>query len=184
MKTYKTQSSHNILHTQKDDIFESAKRCVFAGNMGNSVLIPHVCNNINLFGAGFAHAIAKQYPIVKENFHLLANKAVLGNVQFVSVHKDKTHGHQLIVANMIAQNGVISNNNNRPLNYNALCTCMNTINAFLHKNFDSDNRVQIHTPKFGSGLAGGNWVFIENLIEDIWKDIPVFVYSAPKSTNR
>jgi hypothetical protein len=36
--------------------------------------------------------------------------------------------------------------------------------------------VQIHAPKFGCGLAGGNWNFIQDLITDIWKNIQVFVY--------
>jgi hypothetical protein len=36
--------------------------------------------------------------------------------------------------------------------------------------------VQIHAPKFGSGLAKGNWHFIANLIEDIWADLPMFIY--------
>lgn len=41
----------------------------------------------------------------------------------------------------------------------------------------SEQKVGIHCPKFGSGLAGGNWLFIEDLISDIWKNIPVFVYT-------
>jgi hypothetical protein len=46
----------------------------------------------------------------------------------------------------------------------------------LSKNNIEDIKYEIHAPKFGSGLAGGNWNFIENLIEDIWIDIPVYIY--------
>ena len=35
---------------------------------------------------------------------------------------------------------------------------------------------RICCPKFGSGLAGGEWNVIENMILEIWKDIPVYVY--------
>jgi hypothetical protein len=38
------------------------------------------------------------------------------------------------------------------------------------------NKVQIHAPKFGSGLAGGNWAFIQELIKDIWNNYSVFIY--------
>jgi hypothetical protein len=178
MKTF--QKTHNNLHIINDDIFTSIIKCVSAGNVGNSVIIPHVCNNINLFGAGFAHAVAKHYPIVKENFHLLGNKAQLGQVQFVPVYRDKKHNHQIIFANMIAQNGTISNHNTRPLDYYALCICMKTLSNYINKNFDNENRVQIHAPKFGSGLAGGNWNFIKDIISDIWKNHTVFIYEIKK----
>ena len=178
MKTF--QKTHNNLHIINDDIFTSIIKCVSAGNVGNSVIIPHVCNNINLFGAGFAHAVAKHYPIVKENFHLLGNKSQLGHVQFVSVHKDKTYGHRLIFANMIAQNGTISTSNSRPLNYYALSLCMKAVSNYIEANFDNENRIQIHAPKFGSGLAGGNWNFIQDLIDDIWSKHPVFIYDLRK----
>ena len=41
----------------------------------------------------------------------------------------------------------------------------------------SEQKVGIHCPKFGSGLAGGNWNFITNLIEDIWTSQKDFVYN-------
>ena len=169
-------------HHINGDIFEDAKNLVLAGNNGCSVIIPHVCNNINLFGAGFAAAVASHYPIVKENFHLLGNKAILGQTQFVSVYKDKKFSHQLIFANMIAQNGVVSKNNKRPLNYLALAKCMSSVSSYISQMDQAESRVQVLAPKFGSGLAGGNWLFIQDLITDIWNTYPVFVYSA--SANR
>lgn len=177
MKTLKTKPISNTTIINNADIFTNIKFCVSAGNNGCSIIVPHVCNNVNLFGAGFAAATAKHYPIVKENFHLLGNKASLGHTQFVSVYKDKTYGYQIIFANMIAQNGTISLSNPRPLNYFALGKCMYDIVSYIKQNFDSDHRVQIHAPKFGSGLAGGNWMFIQELIKDVWNNQVVFVYS-------
>lgn len=174
----KTLPKNNFNHSVVNgDIFEITNSIVNGGNNGNSVIIPHVCNNINLFGAGFAAAVSKHYPIVKENFHLLGNKAMLGQTQFISVYKDKKFGHELIFANMIAQNGTVSSKNKRPLNYLALVKCMNTISTYVSKMDKTESRVQIHAPKFGSGLAGGNWLFIQELITDIWRDCPVFVYT-------
>lgn len=143
-----------------------------------NVIIPHVCNNVNAFGAGFAGYLSSRYPHIKENFHLLGNKAKLGYVQFIQIYHNKSSDNKVIVANMIAQNGLINNENRRPLNYFALCSCMNTVKNHIYKisDIDSSSLTEIHSPKFGSGLAGGDWKFIANLIEDIWTNIPIYLY--------
>lgn len=166
-----------------DNLFNSVEQNIRIGYNGTSVIVPHVCNNIDSFGAGFASGVAKYYPIVKQNYHMLGThflKNNLGYVQFVQVAKDNTYGHKLVFANMIAQNGVISANNPRPLNYAALVKSMTAVSSYINQNFDRESRVQIHAPKFGSGLAGGNWQFIEQLIEDIWSNIPVYIYDLKK----
>lgn len=176
MKTI-PKKNNEYYYLLKDDIFDSILTLINGGNNGCSVIVPHVCNNVNLFGAGFAAAVAKHYPIVKENFHLLVSKKnLLGHTQFVTAYKDQKFGHQLIFANMIAQNGIISKNNNRPLNYYALSKCMGDVSGYVSKFNISESRIQIHAPKFGSGLAGGNWNFIQELIKDIWNPHNVFVY--------
>lgn len=165
------------------NLFTVVEKNIRHGYNGTSIIVPHVCNNMNMFGAGFAAGVAKHYPIVKENYHLLGSKFLknnLGYVQFVQVAKDDTYGHKLIFANMIAQNGIISKNNLRPLNYYALVKSMVTVNNYIKQNFDEENKVQIHAPKFGSGLAGGNWHFIEDLIHDIWSGTTVFIYDLRK----
>lgn len=171
-----SHKKHNI-NFYKNNIFDTTASIIKAGNNGSTVIVPHVCNNVNLFGAGFALAVAEQYPIVKQNFHLLSNKNKLGSVQYITVMKDNHYRRELIFANMIAQNKTISQNNSRPLNYEALVNCMIDVRAHINKLKDNEHdRVEIHCPKFGCGLAGGNWGFINDLIEDIWKDIPVYVY--------
>lgn len=160
------------------NLFDYVKKYIHIGYNGTSVIVPHICNNIGAFGAGFAGGVAKHYPLVKENYHLLGNhflKNNLGYVQFVEVDKDNTYGHKLIFANMIAQNGTISINNNRPLHYGALVKSMYRVVSYINENFN-DQKVQLHCPKFGCGLAGGNWNFIKNLIEDIWTEIPIVIY--------
>jgi hypothetical protein len=175
----KTISNKETFPIVRGDLFNYVEKITRSGNNGSSIIVPHVCNNINAFGAGFAGELSKHYPIVKENYHLLGSsflKNNLGYVQFVEVYKDSTFGHRLIFANMIAQKGTISKKNPRPLNYLALVKCMNQINMFVSKNFNNDTRVEIHAPRFGCGLAGGNWNFVEELISDIWTNIPVCIY--------
>jgi hypothetical protein len=168
--------THQKPHILFGDLFSNINSYVSQNQNGCSVLIPHVCNNVNSFGAGFAGAVSKHFPLVKENYHLLGKQNVLGYTQFVEAYKNKNYGHKIIFANMIAQNSTISKNNPRPLNYYSLARCMANVALYAHQNFDSDNRIQIHCPKFGCGLAGGNWNFIKELITDIWKDLPVYIY--------
>ena len=179
MKTIHKKQEINII---KGDLFDNIEQIVRAGNNGSSVIVPHVCNNIDLFGAGFAAETARHYPIVKENYHLLGKSFLqnnLGYVQFVEVLSDKKYEHKLVFANMIAQRGIINKTSNpRPLNYLALVKSMVGVSQYISKNFDGD--IQIHAPKFGCGLAGGNWKFVEELINDIWSDKIVFIYDIRK----
>lgn len=156
------------------DIFSTTAHLVKSQNLGTSIIIPHVCNNIGVFGAGFAAAVRNHFPIVATNFELLGTKTKLGYVQYISVFKDPTYNHELIFANMIAQNGIINYKNQRPLNYEALVKCMTDIRLYIDKS--NKEKIEIHCPKFGSGLAGGNWNFISELINDIWNNISVIVY--------
>lgn len=164
------------IHNIDGNIFNYLET-VINNNKGSSIVVPHVCNNIDVFGAGFAASLNNKYPIVKENFHLLGNKNKLGYVQFIKVLENKEYQHQLFFANMIAQNGTISHSNKRPLNYEALLKCMISVRDFAQQIKDKyDTSVEIHAPKFGSGLSGGKWDFISSLIEDVWHNQKVFIY--------
>lgn len=176
-KTF-TKDRNTFSLVKNANIFDIISTRIKSEQNGASIIVPHVCNNVNAFGAGFAGQVAQMYPEVKANFHLLGSQAKLGHVQFINVKSDKKYGHSIIFANMIAQNKLINEKNKRPLNYAALVYCMNQVRSYSkHLQSASDtNSVEIHCPKFGSGLAGGNWNFISELITDVWYDMPVFVY--------
>jgi len=175
MKTYQK----NYIIYQKGDIFDLTGSVVSMNDIAPSIIIPHVCNNVDVFSSGFAMSVSKRYPIVKENFHMLGKKAVLGNVQNIIAIENKKYNRKLIISNMIAQNGLISKSNRRPLNYGALCYCMYAVKSLIEqtkRNIDHQE-IEIHAPKFGCGLSGGDWKIIEALITDIW--LPccnVFIY--------
>lgn len=166
------------MKTFTKDIFDVAIDRISQGFSGSTVIIPHICNNIGSFGGGFTGAIEKRFPIVGKNFSLLGKNSKLGYVQYVSVAKKDPYSHELIFANMIAQNGVIGPRNKRPINYEALVRSMVDVRNYIKNS--SKEKIEIHCPKFGSGLAGGNWSFIENLIEDIWSNTEVFIYTPNK----
>jgi hypothetical protein len=181
MHNMKTQSNHAFYTFDKSDIFANIRHRLKNKATGSTVVVPHVCNNVDLFGGGFAAEVAKEFPIVKENFHLLGKQAKLGQCQFVSAMKDPEYGYEIIFANMIAQNNIRSNKNPRPLNYAALVYAMNNVKLFIleYRKKHENMNVEIHCPKFGSGLAGGDWRFITELVKDIWYPInkSIFVYS-------
>jgi hypothetical protein len=188
MKT-KTHKTNYIL--LNDDIFSSIKKRINAGNNGATIFVPHVCNNVDVFGAGFAAQVGENYPEVKANYHLLGKNFLrnnLGHSQIVKVYEDKKYRHKLFFVNMIAQNGIKNPKNHRPLHYGALVKSMTLLSQYIHNNTgysQKTEKIEIHCPKFGSGLSGGNWSFISDLIEDLWRPYNVFVYNfqSPRYKN-
>jgi len=179
-----SKTSHSFIYSDYD-LFDMVNQRVKGANTGATVLVPHVCNNVDSFGAGFAAQVAEKFPSVKEDYHLLGKtflKNNLGYAQILKVFEDPKYKHKLYIVNMIAQNGTKSHTNPRPLNYLGLARAMLSVTQFIHNNTGFKNKsenVEIHAPKFGSGLAGGNWSFISDLIDDIWGKHFVTVYNYP-----
>ena len=146
----------------KGDIFEHLPEDV-------PIIIPHICNDEGKFGKGFVVPLAERFPRCKEEYlRWCQNKFDvertilfgLSKVQFVHV------GQNVTVANMIAQKGLISEDNPTPIKYAALTGAMGSVGYACSLIPDC----QIHTVKFGSGLAGGNWDYIEYMIKELWVD--------------
>jgi hypothetical protein len=157
---------------------------------GKTIFIPHCCNNLPAWGQGFVVPLGRNFPKAKE-FYLKWGNAIpinaaeiyeksfcLGQTQFVKVTEDGTDN--VVVCNMVAQDGI---GGNRPLRYNELAHCMDSVTRQI-KEVYRDEQCEIHAPMFGSGLAGGNWNFVEALIEDCWLDydIQVNIYYIPGKT--
>ena len=154
--------------------------------MKTTVVIPHICNNQGKWGAGFVISLGRKYPLAKQSYlDWYNNKTIdcekifyediffeLGNVQVVEVCPNRIY-----VANMIAQ----ELGGERPLYYNHLCRCMDMLAGLIA---DKELPNQIVAPQFGSGLAGGNWNIIKQLIHDCWcrkgVDVTVVKYSTQK----
>lgn len=183
MQTINTKPS-SLYTINNISIFDATAQSLKSSIQSKTIIIPHVCNNVNVFGAGFAKAVGDMFPEVKYNYHLLGKSFLqqnLGYVQFIDIKPlNKINDNKLIIANMIAQNGTTSSKNPRPLNYGALAICMYRVKSYIKEikyNFADMQNIEIHAPKFGSGLAGGNWNFISDMIKDIWTDTSVFIYT-------
>jgi hypothetical protein len=156
----KTQNQKKYRLVYNENIFDIIKSRVTAESTGSTVFVPHVCNNIDLFDAGFASQIADKYPEVKANYHMLGKSFLrnnLGHSQIIKVYEQPKYKHALYFVNMISQNGVKNFNNTRPLNYAALVRSMIQLSQHIHSQtgfLKNNENIEIHAPKFGSGLAG------------------------------
>jgi O-acetyl-ADP-ribose deacetylase (regulator of RNase III) len=142
------------------------------------VIIAHVCNNIGAWGAGFVVPLGRNYPQARDAY-LMMTERTLGEVLFAP---DKG---QVIVANMIAQDGVgpkfEGDKMIPPIRYSALKTCMEHVRD-MAKELGKTKTVRIACPMFGAGLAGGDWDTIATMIGLLWSEqgISVSIYYLPQ----
>jgi len=163
-------------------------------NMGQvAIVIPHVCNDVGAWGAGFVLAVSRRFGTNPEHayYHWHKGKNMpaevqklikvrgnngefgLGATQFVKVPDKK-----LVIANMVAQHGLRNDGSDRPpIRYGALVNCMRSV-----RDVALAAKAEIHCPRFGSDLAGGNWDAIRLIILEEWVDcgITVVEYEFPK----
>lgn len=126
-----------------------------------------ICQQVNCqgkMGKGLALAIEEKWPIVKEKylkvFKVLKPEQLLGRVQVVEVDKCK----HLFVANLFSQFDYGNDPKTVYTNYMALCS------AFLKLGMKYPNE-QIYIPyKIGCGLAHGDWVKVEKIINGVFCD--------------
>lgn len=132
---------------------------------GKKIII-HVCNDIGAWGAGFVMALSKRWKDPEETYR--EEKICdlhLGNVQIVEVEPD------IIVANMIAQHGIgFSSDGQPPIRYGAVRVCLTAVNDLAYH-----IGATVHAPRFGAGLAGGNWNDIEKILHETM-DVDVTIY--------
>ncbi len=142
-----------------------------AGN--ETVVIAHVCNNQGVMGAGFAAALAKQWPRVANAFHVWSEAAgfeTLGAVNYVTLQED---GRNYVIANMVAQ--TLYEGHRFPLSMPHLQDCIGQVDY----DFPQSPLRSIHAPRFGAGLARGHWEDIAELVPDHWH-----IYTLPHELGR
>jgi len=169
----KLRRNDNKYFMSKKDIFY-----VIEQNVNNTnditVIIPNAIGVTTANNSRFSNILYKKFPIIKDNIDISTNNK-LGNIQCipVSINKNK---NQIICVNMYCKHS--GSKYNRILDYGALASCMLKIRTqakILANN--TDKKIQVHAPKFGTGFAGGDWKTISNLINDIWaRDFSCFIY--------
>lgn len=153
-------------------------------------IIPHCCNNLGVMGAVVALALKNKWHEVGDIYQTMKDESPnglqnrLGEICYTPSLK-ADDGQSVIVVNMIGQDGIANAANAKPVKYWALQKCMEEIRMVISETIVSGQMLLgkevkpvIHTPKFGAALAGGNWDFILELIQEQWLDrgIDVVVY--------
>lgn len=167
------------------------KSDIFEYRISKPTSLIHIVNDTPAWGKGFVLAINKHYPIVKMKYLDWARKTRDYRLHYLN----GTHGEQiaqfklgqiqicqvtdkLYIINMVAQSGhgnnVFGFKNNTiilpPLRLDSLRECLYRVREFAEF-YNTD----IIGPKFGSGLAGGNWDNdIAPMIDDCLESITVF----------
>lgn len=134
-------------------------------------ILIHICNNKGGWGAGFVLNLSKKHREPEIQYRLnFKNKVncTLGDIQIVKLKEN------FYVINMIAQNGYKTIENPTPLDYNALESCLQKIMTWVNKNdfyFPC-----VYCPKIGTGLSGGDWDRIKNILNENLNELPIKVF--------
>lgn len=141
------------------------------------VIVAHVTNDVGRFGRGVASAIAARWPAVRDEFLDWSRRtppaARAGQVLYVPAAEG------VVVANMVAQRGLPTASNRRPLDLNTLEICLQSVASVAR----GDTMVSIVMPKIGTGFGGHDWDHeVEPTVARILDGLPVIVYDLPKET--
>jgi len=142
---------------------------ILLAKSGKFDVITHGCNCQSIMGAGIAvpmnlHFGVSRFPMELQGKSMLK----LGNIDYETrTLTCGTDEFDLTVVNSYTQN-YPGMRNGTPIDYEALTLCMRKINhTFKAKH--------IGLPQIGSGLAGGNWNRIKEIIQRELKDCLVTV---------
>lgn len=145
------------------------------GQVNATKVIAHLCNSYGGWGAGFVVSISKVWWQPEAYYKAWAShmKAAgpyplpKGEIQPVWVE------HDTYVVNMVTDDF-------RSGDYSALATCLENLEEFMTSLKNVPSPAEVHLPRIGAGIFGGEWDKIEGLVKDNIHG-PVFVYSLPQT---
>ncbi|MEC7263985.1 MAG: ImmA/IrrE family metallo-endopeptidase [Bacteroidota bacterium] len=139
-------------------------------------IIVQIVNTHAGVGFGFGKALAKKYKETKsslQNWKKDKNQFKLGETNLVRVEFD------IIVFQILAQDGLYPKNGSIPLKYSSLRNGLIRLREFIVQNPE----YTVHMPAIGSGQAKGNWNLIKGMIYDELASygINVTIYFLPNN---
>jgi O-acetyl-ADP-ribose deacetylase (regulator of RNase III) len=126
-------------------------------------IIVHGCNCMCTMGAGVAKLIKKYFP----EAYQADLKTKRGDIEKLGSYS-KAESKGITIINAYTQYYYGNANNIPPVNYEAIKT------VFKKLNIDFKGET-VGIPKIGSGLAGGNWNTIRDIIEHAAPDLNIIV---------
>lgn len=169
----KKNKNHKTATVYNADIFANIDNLI-STSPSKHIIVPNVCSKMNKITSGFSRELYKKYPSVMADVDI---NNIPKNLCTYSVAYRHPHTKALlIVANMYCQENI---NTSRLIHYGQLVFCMYEIKKKIHalKEQFPDFSTEIHCSRFGTGISGGNWQIISELINDIWSTESVFIYN-------
>lgn len=145
---------------------------------GNQLIVQVVNDAALTWGGGFSLVVRQKWPVAQEEFRSWAT-VDRRNLSLGSLHLAATND-RLTIASMVAQRGYGPSPKPR-IRYSALRTCLQRLSkTALERN------ATVHMPRIGSGLAGGSWNIVSELIDEALcrHGVNVFVYDLPGTEPR
>lgn len=131
---------------------------------GEIDVLLHVCNNKGVMGSGIALEIKNRIPNAYRAY--ITSDISMGDISLGYLPR----GSQVVVANMVAQDGY--GEGIRHLNYGALADCLDRVSSISYKD---DYKIGLPY-KMGADRAGGDWEIVLELVEYFLQDFNVVVY--------
>jgi hypothetical protein len=127
-------------------------------------IIGHICNDIGAWGAGFVMALSKKWKEPEAAYRAMETRT-LGECQIIAVEEG------MYVANMIGQEGIGAGNDMGvpPIRYAAVRVAL--IRIFQSAMYNFRRRATVHLPEIGCGLAGGDWMIMQAVIQSAMDEV-------------
>lgn len=147
----------------------------------SNICVPHVCNVAGFFGGGFAKTVKDLYPKTNKLYSESCEKFQLDKDKFYEPMTFFTPEKFGVFANMTIQRWK-SGSIGRNATYPDLIKVMEDVKEFCLEN----DVTEIWSCKFGAGLCGMSWPYIEELIKDIWltAGLKVTIFVLPETKPR
>jgi O-acetyl-ADP-ribose deacetylase (regulator of RNase III) len=145
-------------------------------------ILVHCVNDLGIFGAGIARAIANKWHHVEDAYcDLFVNPESIdelrltaqGAIQIVLAEKD------LWVCNLFGQSGVGDFAGMPAIRYGAIKEGFMRLRERLRKARKVGKVIDLVMPRIGCSLAGGKWSKIEEIIKEVFdkEDVEITVYT-------
>lgn len=165
-----TQVNRSSLSYYDTNLISNVINIVANTNTEIDIVIPNISNLDTTINTNFLHVATEKFPIIKDT--LAVQKHSLGKNLYIKTQR--TMNNNIYFCQMFCD----KNSKYRNINYIHLVNCMLDVRNFcLETKRKTDKQIEIHCPKFGTGISGGRWSTILDLITDCWNGIPTFIYT-------
>lgn len=184
--THRTKSyTPNVIYRKGDIVKDLVDFIGLPNRHGSDILVPQCFGNNIAHVSRLTQQLYRNFPELQANTEIfISNAKNFGRTQFIEIHnKNNKNFNKIIFANMLC-NKITSHK--RKIDYISLARCMSEISIYLknrQKQTEND-KTQIIGAKFGTGFLGGNWTFIEQLINDSWDWLTTIIYHYDSETTR